>query len=160
MFYSLAMLSKYHFILRILEYKFTTILYLQASPYYPFKPKVESADISPVSGASSQDAFSKAEATKSSTLSQNYTCKLSNKELEDLSELQSHLHQHHKSDEKKTDIEENIKKEIKEENVEEDDEEEEQIDVGDHNSEELIKTSEESSSSETSAQPSLASEQS
>lgn len=109
---------------------------------------MESSDISPVSGASIQDSLSNSEAMISSNLTKKYKCKISNQELEDLSELQPHLQQHHKTEEKIADTcEENIKKEIKEENVEEDDEEE-QIDVGDHSSEEPVKTSDESSTSE------------
>lgn len=114
---------------------------------------MESSDISPVSGASIQDSLSNSDAMISSNRTQKYKLKISNQELEDHSEL------HHNAEEKLADTcEENIKKEIKEENVEEDDDEE-QIDVGDHSSEELVKTSDESSTSEESAQP-VASEQS
>lgn len=97
---------------------------------YSFQPKTESLDSS-TRTSETQEMKSK-----------NWNCSTCNKECESLADLQSHIHQHSSSEYSLSESQvEALKTEIKKESMEEEyDDEEEQIDVGDHHSEEPLRS--------------------
>ncbi|XP_046661800.1 zinc finger protein 423 isoform X2 [Homalodisca vitripennis] len=116
-------------------------------PYYPYHTKMESVNSSPMSTTSGMEmtsSDSKSKPTKST----------GREELDNTAMLQFHTQQQHGAKEDLDHSEEKvIKKEIKQETLEEgeegEEEDEEQIDVGDHHSEEPVRSSEDSPSMES-----------
>lgn len=115
------------------------LILFQIPPYYPFRTKVESHNSSLESTTSTMES---PEIKTKARENDNHKCTNCNKEYDSSSDLQAHMQNHHIGEANKP-LESEVKQEIKQETVEEEDDE--QIDVGDHHSEEPVRSSEEPS---------------